>query len=187
MAARDRIRWDEAYREKANRAYPDANALLFPYTPPLRAPLSATALDLAAGLGQNGLWLAEQGYLVNLVDVSRVALARAQIEAAHRGLHNVNFFQLDLDHAQIEPASYDLICVFRFLNRDLIPPIRAAIKPGGRVIYQTFNTRYLGQRPDLNADYLLSPGELAGFFGDWRVLHSSEPEHTSQIVAIKPK
>ncbi len=186
MAAHDRQRWDETYREKADRAFPDPDPLLFPFAPPLREPLSASALDLAAGVGQNGLWLAAQGYSVDLIDVSRVALAQAQAEAARRQLQNVNFFALDLDNAALEPARYDLICIFRFLSRALIAPIRAATKPGGRVIYQTFNTRYAETRAGLNPDYLLAIGELAGFFGDWKILHHSELAHVSQIVAIKP-
>ena len=57
------------------------------------------ALDLASGLGQNGLWLASQGYTVDLIDISRVALTKARDEANRRRLRNVNFFQLDLDNA----------------------------------------------------------------------------------------
>ncbi len=185
MSAHDRLRWDNTYREKGERAYPDPDPLLYPFAPPLREASSASALDLACGLGQNGLWLAEQGYVVDLVDVSRVALRRAQAEAAHRGLRRVNFFQLDLDNAHLE-QEYDLICVFRFLSRDLIPQIRAQVRPGGRVIYQTFNIRYLTLKPDIHPDFLLGIGELAGFFGDWKILHHSEPEHISQVVALKP-
>ncbi len=186
MAAQDRVRWDTHYREWADDAYPDPDPLLFPFTPPLREGQSAIALDLASGRGQNGLWLAEQGYVVDLVDVSRVGLLRAQEEAARRDLRGVNFLQLDLDGAKLEPESYDLICVMRFLSRPLMPEIRAAVRPGGRVIYQTFNTRYRARRPDIDPVFLLGIGELAGFFGDWRVLRSSEPAHISQLVAIKP-
>lgn len=185
MSARDRLRWDTAYRERAAQAYPPPDPLLFQHTPPLRAPGAAAALDLAAGLGQNGLWLAAQGYTVDLVEISRVALTRAQEEAARRDLHGINFFQLDLDGGGLETAAYDLVCVFRFLSRPLMPQIRAAVKPGGRIVYQTFNTRYQMIKPDVNPDYLLQIGELAGLFGDWKIVYSSEPAHVSQLVAIK--
>ncbi len=186
MAATDRIRWDEAYQRRANDAYPSPDPLLYPFTPPLRGGQTAYALDLACGLGQNGLWLAAQGYVVDLVDVSRVALTQARAEAARRDLRDVNYFQHDLDDAGLEPDAYDLIAVFRFLNRSLIPPLRAALKPGGRIVYQTFNTRYLSEKPEMNPNYLLRPGELTGYFGDWRILRASEPAHISQLVAIKP-
>jgi 2-polyprenyl-3-methyl-5-hydroxy-6-metoxy-1,4-benzoquinol methylase len=187
MAAQDRLRWDAIYRERASDDYPDPDPLLFQFTPPLRAGETAAALDIAAGLGQNGLWLAAQGYIVDLIDVSRVALLRAQAEAARRHLHSANFLQRDLDAARFEPESYHVVCVFRFLSRDLMPQIRAAVRPGGRVIYQTLNTRFLAVKPDINPAYLLGIGELAGFFGDWRILYNSEPGHTSQIVAVKPQ
>jgi tellurite methyltransferase len=186
MSAHDRLHWDSVYRQRPESAYPDPNPLLFAYAPPLRIEGSACALDLASGLGQNGLWLAEQGYVVDLVDISRIALTRAQTEAARRQLRSVNFFQLDLEDAELEQDSYHLLCVFRYLNRALMPRLRAAVKPGGRVIYQTFNTRYLDIKPDMNPDYLLSVGELAGYFGDWKILRSSELEHISELVAIRP-
>ncbi|PJF24227.1 MAG: hypothetical protein CUN53_18885, partial [Phototrophicales bacterium] len=78
-----------------------------------------------------------------------------------------------------------LIAVFRFLDRDLFPTLRAAVKPGGRIIYQTFNTRYRPPQP-FNPDHLVRIGELAGIFADWRILHLSEPHFTTQVVAIKP-
>ncbi len=186
MASHDRVRWDEAYSKRTPGEYPAPAPLLFPYAPPVREPGSAYALDVAAGLGQNGLWLAAQGYTVDLVDVSRVALTRAREQATARGLRGVNFFQMDLDDAGLESGVYDLIIVFRFLSRTLMPQLRAAVRPGGRVIYETFNTRYLDSRPDMNPDYLLRPGELAGYFGDWRLLRNHEPAHVSQVVAVKP-
>jgi SAM-dependent methyltransferase len=186
VSGQDRLHWDSIYKERAGDPYPPPDPLLFQFTPPLREPQSATALDLACGLGQNGLWLASQEYVVSLVDVSRVALTHAQAETSRRNLRSVNFFQLDLDNAELKTADYDLVCIFRFLNRDFMPQIRAAVKPGGRIIYQTFITRYLAFRPNMDPDYLLGIGELAGFFGDWKVLHISEPEQISQLVAIKP-
>jgi len=187
MSGQDRIRWDTIYRERLEKPNPDPDPLLFQVTPPLCDAGSATALDLACGLGQNGLWLAAQGYVVSLIDVSRVALTHAQAEASRRNLRTVNFFQLDLDSAELEAEAYDLVCIFRFLSRSLMPQIRAAVKPGGRIIYQTYNIRYLTARPDMPSEYLLGVGELAGIFGDWKSLHLSEPEQVSQIVAIKPQ
>src|SRR3954452_24760270 len=107
MSGQDRVHWDTVYRERASKPYPSPDPLLFQFTPPLREPQSATALDLACGLGQNGLWLAAQDYVVSLIDVSRVALTHAQAEASHRNLRSVNFFQLDLDAAELKPEAYD--------------------------------------------------------------------------------
>jgi 2-polyprenyl-3-methyl-5-hydroxy-6-metoxy-1,4-benzoquinol methylase len=183
MAGQDRLRWDAIYSEKRDQPFPPPDPLLLQFAPPADG---ARALDLAGGLGQNALWLAEQGYIVDLIDISRTALIRAQAEAARRGVRGINFIQMDLDHADLEAQTYDLIAVFRFLDRALFPTLRAAVKPGGRIIYQTYNTRYRPPQP-FNPDHLLRVGELAGIFADWRILHLSEPDAVTQVVAIKPR
>ncbi len=188
MSAKDRVRWDTIYRETANFPYPDPDPLLFQYTPPIQGlEKPFHALDLACGLGQNGLWLAAQGYVVDLMDISRVALTRAQEKASECGLRSVNFMQIDLEELTLEPNTYEFVCVIRFLRRELFPMIRASIKPGGRIIYESFNARCANVAPDAPRDFLLGQGELAGYFGDWRVLRNNEADHVSQLVAIKPE
>ncbi|MBK9749135.1 MAG: class I SAM-dependent methyltransferase [Chloroflexi bacterium] len=188
MSAKDRVRWDAIYRETANFPYPYPDPLLFQYVPPIHG-IGRTfrALDLACGLGQNGLWLAAQDYVVDLMDISRMALTRAQDQAVERGLRNVNFIQVDIDELKLDANTYDVVCVVRFLRRELFPMLRGAIKPGGRIIYESFNTRCANLVSDAPRDFLLGQGELAGYFGDWRVLRNSEVEHVSQVVAIKPE
>ncbi|MBC8100405.1 MAG: methyltransferase domain-containing protein, partial [Armatimonadetes bacterium] len=84
MSADDRVRWDEIYHDLAQQRYPAPDALLFECVPPPSA--HSRALDLACGVGQNGIWLATQGYTVDLMDISRVALNRARGEMAMRNL-----------------------------------------------------------------------------------------------------
>jgi SAM-dependent methyltransferase len=182
----ERARWDKIYHDMGDTPFPPPDPLLFEHTPPLMASAEQRALDLACGLGQNGLWLAAQGYIVDLMDISRVALLKAQAEAGQRGLHNINLLPVDLDRYEFPADHYDLVCVFRYLNRDLFTAVRQTVKPGGRVIYETLNTRYLELMPDFNRSYLLKIGELSGYFGDWRVVFQQEDTHHSRIVAIKP-
>lgn len=185
MTAGDRIRWDQIYREKSN-GFPPPDPLLFEFTPPLAENDEQRALDLASGIGQNGLWLAAQGYTVDMIDVSRVALLRAQDEMGKRQLRNVNLYQADLDSYEFSTAAYDLVCVFRYLQRDLFPQLRTCVRPGGRILYETFNTRYRDAVPDFNPAFLLEVGELAGYFADWKILHNNDGKHMSSLVAIKP-
>ncbi|MFN8528240.1 MAG: methyltransferase domain-containing protein [Anaerolineae bacterium] len=194
MAARDRSLWDSIYREMVAGldTFPAPDPLMLMYSPPLpRDPGGEppAALDLACGLGQNGLWLASQGYTVDLVDISRVALIAAQEEAGVRGLRSVNFLQLDLDTPEqnkIIPFTYDLVCLFRYFRHDLIAPLRASIKPGGRIICETWNVNYLDTDPDIPRDHLVEIGELSGVFADWHLLRHSDNGAISQVVAIKP-
>ena len=189
MSARERTHWDNVYRERGKTQSRPINPLLLKYTPPiLKQEIENTkrALDLAAGFGQNGLWLATVGYIADLMDISPVALKYTREEIAIRQLSNVNLFQVDLDEVDLDEAKYDLICVFRYTNRNLLPRIRAAIVPGGRIIYETPNTDYLQVKPDLDREQLFVPGELAGHFDNWNILHSSDVDFHSQLVAVKP-
>jgi tellurite methyltransferase len=186
MSAHDRVRWDKIYRERRRQPYPAPDPLLLAYAPPVAPEESKRALDLACGFGQNGLWLASQGYTVDLMDISRVALAEARAEMASRNLRAVNLLQVDLDGNEIQPETYDLLCIFRYLKRDSMPMLRAAIVSGGRFIYETYNINYLDLVPEFNTDFLLMPGELAAMFEGWRIIHSADETHISQIVALKP-
>jgi tellurite methyltransferase len=188
MSAEDRIRWDAIYRDRLNQPYPDPDPLLFSYTPrvPNHPDFPLRALDLAGGFGQNALWLASQGYAVDLVEISRVALNRARAEMAIRNLRDVNLLQEDMEDFTLYNDRYDLICVFRFLNRNLFPQICDALSSGGRIIYETFNERYIFERPDFNRDYLLTDGELPAAFPGWQVVFHDETSYVTQFVAIKP-
>lgn len=188
MTVRDRMRWDTYYQQLPESQYPPPDPLLFQFTPPVEPGTTREyrALDLASGLGQNGLWLATQGYTTDLLDISREALRRAQEQAARTQVRSLNFHQVDLDEVALKSEAYDLVCVFRYLKRDLFPRIRACVRSGGRVIYQTFNVHYLERAPDFNREFLLEPGELAGYFSDWRILWNHEQDHISQLVAVKP-
>jgi tellurite methyltransferase len=189
MTAEDRVRWDGIYRADEQRPYPAPDPLMFEAVPP---PLSesARALDFAGGVGQNGLWLAERGYAVDIVDVSRVALNRARTEMAIRNLRRVNLLPLDVDTLADDPTllpheGYDVVVVFRFLKRELFPLLASAVKPGGRLVYETFNQRYLEIVPAFNVNFLLKDGELPSAFPGWQVLHHAEADHRTQFVAVK--
>jgi SAM-dependent methyltransferase len=187
MTVQDRNRWDARYRSARQTPLPDPDPLLFQFTPPPSTfSGEARALDLAGGFGQNALWLAEQGYSVDLLDISREALRRAQQAASERKLRRVNFLQVDLDETALRSEAYDLVCVFRFLNRDLFPRIRECVRRGGRILYQTYTVGALEKLPDMNPAYVLEPGELAGVFADWEILKSAELPTMSQLVAVKP-
>lgn len=198
MAKQDRVRWDTLFKRRQAQPYPTPDALLLDYTPPATSESSVRALDLAGGLGQNGIWLAEQGYHVDVMDISRVALQRCRAEMTHRDVRAVNLLQVDIDKLTLRwqgncdavtdlcPNTYDMIIVFRYLRRALFPIISAATKQGGRILYETYNRDYLQHVPDFNPDFLLEKGELPTHFRDWRILHHDDDGHLSQLVAVKP-
>lgn len=186
MSKSDRERWDRRYADpivKLKRRR--HNPLLARFALPVRP--GSRALELACGLGRNALWLAEQGYRVDAIDISLEALRQARAEMLRWNISGVNFILGDLDHFPLPDIPYDLVVVFRFLDRGLFPAIRDRVRPGGLVIYQTFNVRRLEQHPTFSEEHLLQPGELAGFFPGWTALEASDVGDVSTFVGRKPE
>jgi tellurite methyltransferase len=115
------------------------------------------ALVLAMGEGRNAVFLAEQGYDVDGCDISTIALKRANSLAAERGVR-IRAFQADLEDSKLEQEKYDLVTCIDYLQLDLIPRMKAALKPGGMII-MCVRTRF--------AQYTyLEEGELLRLFRD---------------------
>jgi len=185
MTRYDRQRWDRRYSDPAEHVHKDGpDALLVRHTP---APeTGARALELACGLGHNAIWLAEQGYTVDAFDISLNALRQGRDEMHARGAHGVNFVVADLDHYALPDRLYDVVCVFRFLDRSLLPALRGRVRPGGVIVYQTLNVGHLARHPETNRDQLLQRGELPTHFPGWTVLEAADLEHLSLLAARKP-
>lgn len=183
MTQEDKVRWDKRWQE-IDRASLEPDRLLTEHQHLLTG---GEALDLACGVGQNAIWLAQRGYRVLAVDISDVALQTAREEAARRGLiDKVRFRQVDLDRWPLAAESYDLICVFRFLDRSLFPAIRAGLRPGGLLFYGTRHAGVLEQDLEANPDYLLARQELPGYFAGWELLFYAEGPRQAELIARKP-
>jgi tellurite methyltransferase len=188
MSRQDQARWDEKWAG-AGDLYPP-HPLLVDHAAYLSG---GSALDLACGRGQNAIWLAGVGYHVLGVDISRVALQAARRQALRFGLAwrgspagYVNFMVADLDEWSPPRAAFDLVIVFRFLDRRLFGPIREAVRPGGLVYYSTRHLGALARDPRANPRYLLRPGELAAAFCDWQCLYDREGPVDADLIARKP-
>lgn len=155
----DRERWNRKYTAGEGPAHFEPKDFLVEHERLL--PTSGQALDVACGFGGNALWLAERGFHIDAVDVSDVALDRARAEAERRGLADrIRFIHADMDEWTVPPARYDVILVFFYLNRGLMPRLAAGLRPGGLLFERNRNKRFLETRPDFDPDYLLEPGEL---------------------------
>ncbi len=185
MSDRDRARWDARYRSPRYEGNREPLWLLAEYVPPAKE--QKVGLDIACGLGHNTLWLAEHGYAALGVDISRVALARAQAEAEARNLTDrVLFAQVDLDRFRPPVERFDVVLVSRFLKRWLLQPLGDAVKPGGLLIYRTLNWQRALADPDTPPQYLLAPGELKRAFAGFEMLDHAEEGEMSHLVARKP-
>jgi tellurite methyltransferase len=184
MSRSDQEKWNAKWTaERAAAAY-EPQRLLLTHAALLSG---GRALDLACGLGQDTIWLARQGYEVVAVDISRVALSVAQERARAAGVsERIQWQQQDLDQWRPPAAAYDLICVFRFLDRRLFPSLRRAVRRGGLLFYQTRHTGLLERQPQSNPVFLLQPGELASHFAGWQIIYSAENEANAYLVARRP-
>lgn len=182
MSAEDRQRWDAKYAERAAQEFPVDDWL----AESLRGVAPGRALELACGLGHNAIWMAEQGWQVDAVDISPIGLALAGEVAQRRGV-SVNWIAGDVDDASWRPAhaAYDLIVVFRFLDRVRLPRlIQESLAPCGLLVYETFSIVQLS-RPDnhlKNPAFLLQPGELPALFPKLTVLKYEEVDLPDRSV-----
>ena len=155
--------------------------------------LQGPVLDLACGTGENGLFLAGLNLPVILADRSAEALEVARRSAEDRKL-NVQFWEVDLETGRnpLQHEHYRAILVFHYLCRPLIPYLRRAIRKEGILIYETFTSEQPKYGKPHNPGHLLEPGELAGWFRDWQIIHYFEglledPRRAmAQIVCRKP-
>jgi SAM-dependent methyltransferase len=144
------------------------------------------ALDVAMGTGRHALVMARSGLRTFGVDV-KLESVREAIAAGRREGVRIDGWCADLTQSPLPRARFDVVVVCRYLQRDLFPDLRAAVAPGGIVIYETFTTtqRALG-RPPTSPDHLLEPGELQRRFDGFDELFYEEmcaPDAIARIVA----
>ena len=168
----DQKRWDEKFKGKKYTLGTEANPFLKRY---LHLLPQGRTLDIAAGEGKNAVFLAQHGFDVEVVDISRMGLNKARRLAKAKGVR-IKTYLADLDHFPIEKGRYDLIADFYFLDRRLIPRIKRGLRKGGRVIFETYLTEHssLGLEGPVNPKYLLKPNELLKLFKGFRILYYRE-------------
>ena len=170
MSDADRDRWNARYAagEYAARAYP---------SPLLAAWLGrlprGRALDVACGLGRNAIHLAANGYTVDAMDISAVALATARERAEAAGVA-VHWIEADLDRPDIARDAYDVIVVARFLDRPLIPRLVDALRPGGHIVYDHHYITPIDVGGPSSRRFRARPNELLERFRALRVLSFEE-------------
>jgi tellurite methyltransferase len=195
MSLADRDRWNRKYaalpsRDGAPVRSENASAGPSPIDPWLASRVSRPkvpssgriprALELACGLGQTAIYLAQCGYHVDAVDISPVALAEAAQAAVKAGV-SVRWIEGDLDDWCPEPGAYDLIVVQRFLDRTRLPQIiRRALTAGGELLYTTFSVESLGG-PD-NPAFRLERGELQRLYATLEPLEESISPPPERLV-----
>ncbi|HEX5703507.1 MAG TPA: methyltransferase domain-containing protein [Pyrinomonadaceae bacterium] len=183
--------WDQRYRN-GEHATKEPSPLIRTAVKSLKP---GRALDIACGVGRHAIFLAERGWQVTAVDSSRVGIEILQQRAREAGVAvEARVGDLEAGECHIEPGTYDLICVFYYLQRNLFSPMRAGVKPGGTVVGAIHLNDGKEDAKPANPAFLLEPGELKRLFADWEITYYREGESdegghhhdTAYLIARKP-
>ncbi len=168
----DQERWDKRFGKREFALGKKPNPFLKKHIHLLP---KGRALDIATGEGRNAVFLAQNGFEVDAVDISEKGLKKARKLAEEKGV-KINTFLIDLNQYYIAKERYDLITNFYFLKRRLTPRIKKGLRKGGKVIFETYllEHRKLGVGGPKQAKYFLRPNELLRFFKDFRILFYRE-------------
>lgn len=168
----DKIFWDKKYETEAYIFGKEPVGFLREHIDLLPR---GKALDIAMGEGRNAVFLAKNGFNVDGCDISEIAVKKA-MDLAKENNVKVRAFVADLETYKLPQNTYDVIACFYYLQRDLVPQLKEALKPGGMIIYETYTIENLerGFEGPKNKDYLLKPNELLDLFKDFKIIYYRE-------------
>ena len=118
-------------------------------------------LDIAAGTGRNALAVARAGLPIVAIDFSAPGM-RTLAEIARREGLLVCPIVADLEAGlPVREKTFDVILNVSYLDRALVPQLKAALRPGGLLLFDTFtvdeagghlrDTRFALERYELRA------------------------------------
>ncbi|MCU7795714.1 MAG: class I SAM-dependent methyltransferase [Candidatus Thiodiazotropha sp. (ex Myrtea spinifera)] len=145
-------------------------------------PHRGQALDLACGLGGNALAMAARGMHVTAWDLSSVDIERLQKFNEAQGHSNLNATMRDVEKEPPLPNSFDVIVISYYLDRQLIPHLIAALKPGGLIFYQTFTQIAVSDEGPTNPEYRLGDNELLALFSDLKLRFYREENRLGDLA-----
>lgn len=146
---------------------------------------SGRALDVATGVGGNAIFLAEYGWEVDAVDISRSMLYRARERAARRSA-SVNWILADVDSYCFPVEAYAVVTVSYFDARERLSAVKTALEPGGVLCYEHHLRSEDGSGP--GARYRFEPNELRAACSELSIRRYVEDRTGDRVemVARKP-
>lgn len=151
-------------------------------------------VDIGCGAGREAVSMAAFGWSVRAFDWDEEALIRGK-DLARRyvpeAADQILWHQRNVEAEEFEVPNADLITSFRFLHRPLLAKMRDSLKPGGSLIIETFTTLHRAKHNKPKSDeFVLTPGELLRYRGNFDVIHYSEDwrggSHTARMWIRKP-
>lgn len=154
-------RWDERYRSAPDPVPRPPDGLagmveIVPWGPGRRA------LDVACGLGAVTLWAAGQGFAVDALDRSAVAVGRLRHRADELGLAALVRARVNDVAGGVPdelPGPYDLLVCQRYRDPAVIETLPALLAPGGILVVTVLSA--VGARS--RSRFAAARGELSRF------------------------
>ena len=146
-----------------------------------------TALDVACGSGRHLRWLAGAGWQVTGIDRDAEAIAPL------RSLAEIVEADIEGGPWPLAGRTFDLVVVCNYLWRPLFDPIRAAVCPGGWLVWETFAAGHEAIGRPRRPDFLLQRGELLRVCEGWHIVAYEDlfedgvnPRCVQRVAAIRP-
>jgi len=140
-------------------------------------------LDLGCGDGKNAAYLAKLGAHVDAIDISEIAIQRAQ--TAWSNIPGIVWKQRDVVDMHCEKDSYDVVVAYGMLHclqsqdivTDMLKRMQTATRPGGYNVIATFNNRRqeLPAHPNLRPCFL-SHSYYVNSYKGWDILVASDSD-----------
>lgn len=167
----DSAAWDERYASAEQIWSGDPNGSLVTEVTGLTP---GRALDVGCGEGADAVWLARLGWDVTALDVSQVAVDRAERHAADAGVR-VTWVRSGLVGAGLSPGGFDLVsaqypALLRTPDHEAERALLAAVAPGGvLLVVHHADVEAESCHGFDPADYVM-PADVAALLDDgWRV------------------
>ena len=144
-------------------------------------PPAAQVLDVACGHGRHVHWLASAGHRITAIDRDPALLAPLA------GLATTLAADLEADPWPLPDRRFDAVVVTNYLWRALFPALKAAVAPGGLLIYETFAQAHAALGRPRRPEFLLRPGELIDVLRDAEPAGSTGPSssETWHVIAFE--
>lgn len=144
----------------------------------------STVLDMGMGEGRNAVFLAQKGHFVTGIDISSVAVRKAQLLAKEFNVR-IKTVVGTLKTYPIKENSFDAIICFYFVNRKLNEKMVKWLKPGGIMIYEAHTLEEFKKKKNSEdkESYYLKPQELLNLFPGMKILKYEEPLHEKEYRA----
>ena len=170
MSDADQEKWDERYRLGAYEDRTHPSAWLERWVPDVTV---GRALDVPCGAGRNALYLASRGFSVTGIDISAVALARAEATARASGL-SVDWIRRDLDTGHGVTGPFELIVMIHYVDLDLVAACADLLAPGGHLVVELHLATDQPVAGPQDPAFRVAPGALRGAAGHLDILACSE-------------